>query len=511
MIFSPRQRPLAALVERLGSPEALCQLVELLPVGILLVDGGGVVEFANPAARAVLEMDDVGRGSRFLNDLMDSGLRELLAGQDGAEAAPLCWVSEKVSRRELCGLTAAGAERVVAVAVLGKVDGRSLCTLDDITCKKQLELELARQETFFHNLISSSVDGIIAADMRGRIILFNQGAEEILGYTREEALQSLHVSRLYPEGEARQILARLRSDEYGGRGKLLRHELVAITKDGRQVPMSLSGGILYDQGKEVATFGIFTDLRAMQKIAQDLQQTHQMLVQSERMAGLGRLAAGVAHEINNPMSGIMLYSNLVKEQLGEDHPAAPDLEIIVHEAERCKQIVADLLEFSHQTGYGEQGVDVNQQIEKSLDVLKVQPLFHNIEVVLDLEQGLSRIWGNPIRLSQVFVNIIVNAAQAMEGTGRLTIASRHRANQGIVEVRISDTGPGIDKEIQAQIFDPFFTTKTSQGGTGLGLSVSYALVKEHKGSIRVESEPGEGATFIMRFPVLQQSPAGDKP
>ena len=365
---------------------------------------------------------------------------------------------------------------------------------------------------FFHNLIDSSVDGIIAADMKGRIILFNSGAQNILGYTREEAFKTLHTARLYPKGEAREILKRMRSDDFGGKGKLLRHELIAVTKDGRQIPMSISGGIVYDSEKEIATYGIFTDLRAMRKVEEDLQQTHTMLLQSEKMAGLGRLAAGVAHEINNPMSGIMLYANLVREDLGSDHPAAADLEIIIHEAERCKQIVSDLLEFSHQTTYEQTGVDVTEQIRKALGLFSKQPLFHNIEVELKIEPQLSRIWGNPIRLNQVFTNLIANAAQAMEGKGALAIFARHRSNRNIIELIFTDTGPGITRENQSQIFDPFFTTKTDSGGTGLGLSVSYAIVREHKGTIRVESEVGRGTTFKLRFPVLHgESPEPVEP
>jgi len=489
--------------------EIVLKMVEFSPMGILLVDGRGAVEYANAAACQIMGVDSDDRCSTLLSKLLGDVFRKLLEDmgpEHGTPAGP-----EQAGRieREFKITTNDGTERIVEMAVIGRFGKHCLCYINDVSVRKQLEVEFNRQDTFFHDLINSSVDGIIASDMKGNIILFNTGAEEILGYTREEAIKSLHVSRLYPEGEARQILKRMRSDDFGGKGKLLRHELTAITKDGRKIPMSISGGIIYDHGNEIATFGIFTDLRDMRKIEEDLQQTHEMLVQSERMAGLGRLAAGIAHEINNPMSGIMLYSNLIKEQLEENHPAMDDLEIIVNEAERCKRIVTDLLEFSHQTGYEQQGIDVNQQIEKSLGVLDVQPLFHNIEIVLELKENLSRIWGNPIRLSQVFINIIVNAAQAMDGKGRIEIISRHRSNGGIVEACISDTGPGMDKETQSQVFDPFFTTKTASGGTGLGLSVSYAIVREHKGSIRVESELGEGTTFILRFPVYKDEALGD--
>jgi signal transduction histidine kinase len=227
------------------------------------------------------------------------------------------------------------------------------------------------------------------------------------------------------------------------------------------------------------------------------------------MAGLGRLAAGVAHEINNPMSGIMLYANLVQEELGADHPLASDLQTIVHEAERCKVIVADLLEFSHQTTYEMELVNLNDVIGKTLTVLQHQPLFQNISIIRELNPDLPPIYGNAIRLNQVVMNIVVNAVQAMEGKGQLRITSRTRANQDINEILIEDSGPGIDNDLLEKIFDPFFTTKAAGEGTGLGLSVSYAIVKEHKGSIRVTSSPETGTTFTLRFPVVMETMTGE--
>jgi PAS domain S-box-containing protein len=491
---------------RLG--EFLFELADGTPVGILLARPDDRLEYANPAACRILGGEFAALLGRSLSDLLGSRCVSAFAARRDAHGRSDNAACTEPQVVEV--VTRAGENRFAEVtcAFPPNRPGYTLCFLTDITTRKHLEFELQRQNNFFHNLIESSVDGIIAADMKGRIILFNSGAQNMLGYTKEEAYE-LHVSRLYPEGVARELLRKMRSDDYGGRGKLLRHELIGITKDGHYIPMSLSGGIIYDGKTEVATFGIFTDLRAIRKIEQDLEQTSKALVQSEKMAGLGRLAAGVAHEINNPMSGIMLYSNLILEQLGESHGAAADLKIIVHEAERCKQIVNDLLEFSHQTGHEQAAVDVNEQLRKSLGILHKQPLFDDIEVALNLEEGLSKIKGNAVRLNQVFINIMVNAAQAMKGSGVLTLTTRHRSGRHVVEVKIADTGPGMDKEVVSQIFDPFFTTKANEGGTGLGLSVSYAIVKEHQGTIHVESEPGAGATFILHFPAAPEAADGE--
>jgi PAS domain S-box-containing protein len=495
-----------------GFEKILCRMIEQTPGGIMLVDCEHVVKFANPAARQIMGVVTGGLLERHLSDLFgDNYLRMLLYQGAIPDPAMAVGLLERIPH-EVRLRTAGGKERCVRVEYIGAEEqeaGSYMCFLTDITDIQQLQLELHRRKTFFHNLIETSVDGIISADMQGKIILFNSGAQRILGYTKDEAFASLHTTRLYPEGEARNIMWRMRSDDYGGKGKLLRHELIAVTKDGRQIPMSISGGIIYDGKEEIASYGIFTDLRGIQKIEHDLRQTHKMLLHSEKMAGLGRLAAGVAHEINNPMSGITLYSNLLLERLGEDHPEAEDLHVIINETERCKQIVSDLLEFSHQTTYEQTGVNVNEQIRKALVIMRMQPLFHNIEVVTELEEELSRIWGNAIRLNQVFSNIIVNATQAMDGRGKLTIITRHRSNRDMVEIVITDTGPGIDKEIISQVFDPFFTTKAKDGGTGLGLSVSYAIVREHKGSIRVESVLRQGTSFTLRFPILQQEAPGE--
>ena len=506
---SQAEKVLAGMTRDFGSNLYLYQILEETPNGVMVVSLGHQIIYANPAACHFLGMP--------CEEIVDASVSEMLGGENAGLFRVIADffnspAGKKMSRfRHEMELKSEDGQLTVIDVVLVYPPSRPdyyLLYLIDITARKKLEGELRRRNTFFHNLIDSSVDGIIAADMKGRLILFNQGAQALLGYSEEEALASLHVTGLYQEGLAYELIKRMRSDDYGGRGKLLRHELMVKSRDEQMIPVRFSGGIIYDRGQEIATFGIFTDLRAIQKIEEDLEQTHNMLMQSEKMAGLGRLAAGVAHEINNPMSGIMLYANLVREALGEDHPCGEDLEVIIHEAERCKVIVADLLEFSHQTTYDMNLIDLNAIVRKTVGVLKNQPLFHNIEVQLALDEELLPIYGNSIRLNQVVMNIVVNAAQAMDGNGTIRIASRTRAGGDIVEVLISDTGPGIGEDRVEKIFDPFYTTKDPGEGTGLGLSVSYAIVKEHKGTIRVTSPPGEGATFSLRFPAVMDNLTG---
>ncbi len=492
----------------LGPYHYLHTILQETPNGVLVVGLDHRVMHANPAAgvfSGVLCEDLVGQKVDQILGQHNHALFELIEEQLASPDQQRGW---KI-RRELEFSASGRHDILMGVAVYPPgLPSYYLLYLIDISQQKKLESELRRRNAFFHNLIDSSVDGIIASDMKGKIVLFNSGAQNLLGYD-EEDIKNLHVAHLYNFGLAHQLLARMRSDEFGGKGKLLRHQLNVKHKLGYDIPGSFSGGIIYDNDQEIATFGLFTDLRALLQIEENLEQTHKMLQHSEKMAGLGRLAAGVAHEINNPMSGIMLYANLLREELGEDHPACADLATIIHEADRCKVIVADLLEFSHQNTYEMESVDLNEVIRKTLLILQHQPLFHNINIILQLDPELPPISGNAMRLNQVVMNIVVNGAQAMQGQGQLSITSRTRAQGDINEIEVKDTGPGISEEMLDKIFEPFFTTKAPGEGTGLGLSVSYAIVKEHKGTIRVGSAIGQGTTFILRFPVTLETISGE--
>jgi len=507
-VLSTANRDADALIEDLGPYHYLHTILEETPNGVIVVGPDHAVIHANPAACKFLGVPYGKIDGLSIGEMLGEHNSELFllvrdhfeqrGGENGGK------IHHEVQ------FTRHGQRYILSAVVVFPSTSTEyyLLYLIDITEQKKLERELRRRNSFFHNLIDSSVDGIIASDMKGNIMLFNQEAQALLGYSEEET-KSLHVTQLYHEGVAYELIKRMRSSNFGGKGKLLRHELIVKHKNGFDIPISFSGGIIYDRGQEIATFGLFTDLRAMQQIEEDLEQTHQMLMQSEKMAGLGRLAAGVAHEINNPMSGIMLYANLVQEELGLDHPLTSDLQTIINEAERCKVIVADLLEFSHQTTYEMEQVDLNDVVRKTLTILQHQPLFQNIDLTLELNPELPPIYGNAIRLNQVVMNIVINGVQAMEGNGKLHITSRTRANRDISEITIQDSGPGIDHEHLEKIFDPFFTTKATGEGTGLGLSVSYAIVKEHKGSIRVSSTPEAGTTFTLRFPVVMETMTGE--
>ena len=379
----------------------------------------------------------------------------------------------------------------------------------DITERKRIEEELRETNEFFRNLIERSVDGIIATDMKGNIFIFNKGAEELTGYSVSKVVGKLHITDLYPKGMAKQVMEKLRSSEYGGVGKLTPIPLTILNRAGDQVPIQLSAALIYDRsGQEVATVGIFTDLRPRLKMEKRLEETHLQLVSSEKMASLGKLAAGIAHEINNPLGGILIYSSLLMEDLPPDDPKRPDLERIVQETGRCKEIVKSLLEFARQTEPKREPVDINRAITDGLFFLENQALFHNIRITKRLDPSLPLIIGNAGPLKQVFTNIIINAAEAIHGTGELTITTFSSPNRNSVFVEFTDTGEGIPEENLSRIFEPFFTTKDVGKGTGLGLATSYGIVESHGGKIDVKSKVEEGTTFTIELPVRAENETG---
>ena len=237
-----------------------------------------------------------------------------------------------------------------------------------------------------------------------------------------------------------------------------------------------------------------------------LKDLYGQLVQSEKMAAFGALGAGIAHEVKNPLAGILGITQLSLRAVESGHPLEKNLKIIEKETKRCKTIIENLLRFARQEQVEFSEVDVAQVMADALAIVDHQLGINNIRVEQDLEQGMPHCRGNANQLQQVLMNLMINAQQAMTGAGTVRLSAR-KAGEDYLELRVSDTGPGISEEIQKKIFDPFFTTKPAGQGTGLGLSVTYGIVKEHGGEIRIESGEGEGATFIITLPAAQQATA----
>jgi two-component system, NtrC family, sensor kinase len=362
-----------------------------------------------------------------------------------------------------------------------------------------LEDKLRRSNAFFRNLILSSVDAVIAADIYGNILIFNDMASTISGYSAHEALTQLNIKDLYPGNVAFMVMKKLRSEEYGGKGKLKSYQVDFLRKTGEVIPISLNASVIYEGQKEVATIGYFHDLRDELKMKKKLEKAQSQLLQAEKMASLGKLAAGVAHQLNNPLGGITLFTQLVLEDYDLPEKAKDDLNRILKDAQRCRDTVKELLEFARQTRQEMQAHDLNKAISRTLFLLENQTLFHNIRINKQLASSLPPVHGDIQQLNHLLMNIILNAAEAMEGQGELTIKTETCEDKKRLLIAISDTGPGIPDHVRPHIFEPFFTTKEPGKGTGLGLSMVYGIVENHGGKIHTLSREGEGTTFIIEL------------
>ncbi|MBF0557939.1 MAG: HAMP domain-containing protein [Nitrospirae bacterium] len=234
-----------------------------------------------------------------------------------------------------------------------------------------------------------------------------------------------------------------------------------------------------------------------------IKNAQAQLIQSEKLASLGRMAAGVAHEINNPLTGVITFGHFLLKALPPDSQEKKDVEVILEQANRCSSIVKGLLGFSRATSTEKSAVNINDILKGTLDVLGRKADFFKLRIVTLLDDSLPLVVAGGLQLQQVFMNMIVNAADAMEGGGTLTISTRHVTDDGReqAEIEFSDTGCGISREDLPKIFEPFFTTKPVGKGTGLGLAVSYGIIQDHDGTITVRSEVGKGTSFLIRLPL----------
>lgn len=242
--------------------------------------------------------------------------------------------------------------------------------------------------------------------------------------------------------------------------------------------------------------------------SEELGAMQARVAQAERLASLGMLAAGVAHEINNPLSAILALTALTLEDVKQDDPNRENLQEVVKQTQRCRDIVKGLLEFSRHSKFNPELADLNTILQDTLSLVTKQAQFLNITVVVNYDPQLPPVMADKSELEQVFMNMLMNAVQAMQERGTITITTGHSTRDNSVEVLISDTGCGVPPDKIDQVFDPFFTTKESGQGTGLGLSIAYGIITSHRGSISVESEVGKGSTFKIRLPIASAVATG---
>lgn len=372
-------------------------------------------------------------------------------------------------------------------------------SIRDVTRQKNLELALKETEAFLEKLILGSPIAIVAADRYGDILLMNPAAEDLFGYSNSFAVRHITADQLYPPGTASNIMRQLKDSH----GKLPSLKTNIRHKQGEVIPVHLTASIIYEDDEEVATVGIYTDLREKLAVEKKLKTAQVQLAQSEKLASLGQLAAGVAHEINNPLTGILFYANLRLESLLPEDPDRPDVEAVIDDVNRCKEIVQNLLAYSRQSNPMQDIIQLNRIVDQSLSLIRDPKTFGNICIQRQFSEEMMLLHVDKNQISQVIINLVMNAISSMNGAGDLTLRTYRDKIAKKAYLEIIDTGCGIDPENFTKIFDPFFTTKAPGEGTGLGLSTAYGLVKENKGEISVKQTGNNGTTFLLEFDLYQ--------
>jgi two-component system, NtrC family, sensor kinase len=400
-------------------------------------------------------------------------------------------------------------EHCVAVLGLGKtVDGDFLSSddvelvetiagyvavaLDNAQLYNSLEqkaLEIVRLKDFSENIVESLNVGVLAVDLSGLAESWNTRMEQLFGVSRQDAVGA-QLEALLPPELATEIAARGDGEQITGIYKQrLQHRGQSLTLNVSITPL------VSKSGERIGRLLLFDDVTQRERMEEQMSQT-------EKLTSLGLLAAGVAHEVNTPLAVISNYIQMLAKQMPENDPRHSIIEKIVKQTFRASEIVNNLLNFSRTGAAQVANIDVNQVVEETLSLVSHPLKTSQIQVVKNLGEGLPAVRGSANKLQQVFLNLFLNARDAMPSGGILEV--RTSAHNGSVEIEVVDTGAGIPREHIHRIFDPFFTTKASGRGTGLGLSVSYGIIKEHAGKVDVRSAPGKGTSFHVEFPAVRK-------
>ncbi len=385
-----------------------------------------------------------------------------------------------------------------AVGVLGVLYQRRL--------SQALARQMGRQEQYMSSILQNSVDAIVFVDNDNRVQVWNEGAERIFGYrSAEMAGQTFH--RLVPPDVDAEAELRRINDAIRTRGYVKDYVAPRVTKDGRRITVDISRtDVRDDGGRVIGSTVIIRDVT-------EKMELEQKIYSAEKLASIGILAAGVAHEINNPLAIMLGFTDLLRERFQPGSPEYRDLQMIADNGEHARKIVQDLLGFARITEGLEDTVDVPRCVDRVIGIVRNTLLTRKIELALDVPESLPRVCGDAREFQQVVFNLVNNAVAAMQGAGRLTI--RARCAGAAVELAVEDTGPGIPEGIRARVFDPFFTTKRAGEGTGLGLSLCYGIVRKYGGAIAftsvAEGDPRglpSGTTFTVSMPVCATVAAG---
>jgi PAS domain S-box-containing protein len=368
--------------------------------------------------------------------------------------------------------------------------------------RKQAEEEIRVSEERYRHLFENLNDAALLADTEtGQILETNRQGKVLLGRSRNEIV-GMYQSALHPPDKTEEYKQRFAA--HVAKGHAADYEGEIIRKDGTIIPVYISASPLTIHGRHLILV-LFHDITERKEAEEKEKELQRELYRSSRLASVGELAAGVAHQINNPLTGVLGFSQRLLRK-STDQEVSQDLRTIYTEAERATKIVQNLLTFARRRQPNKQYSDINEILQSALELRAYELKTSNIEVITDLAPSLHQIMIDFHQIQEVFLNIMLNAEQVMteaNSGGRLTIKTEER--KGYIRTTFTDDGPGIPAEHLDRIFDPFFSTREKKGGTGLGLSVCHGIITEHGGRVYARSKPGKGATFFVELPITSKT------
>jgi PAS domain S-box-containing protein len=381
-------------------------------------------------------------------------------------------------------------------------DRVKMSILRDITREKKQAQKLKTSEEDYKRLFEHAGCGVYRSSKQGKFIDVNPALLNMLGYSDKKAFLKLDLATdLYLKPEHR----RAYQDIVETKGGVINYEVEWKRQDGSIAEVMLTSNVLYDTGGAVLGYeGFVVDLGEKIKMERKLSETRQQLLQSEKLAAMGRLTSQIAHELNNPLFGIMNTLELMKTEISPQNKRRRLLDLSLTETVRLADMLKKMISFSRPDQEAKANININTVLEEIMLLYEKKFKENSIKYNASLTQITGIVHASKGQLRQVFLNMFSNAMDAMPNGGTLSVTTTVRADK--IRILISDTGSGIKQEHKEKIFDSFFTTKTdSVKGVGLGLSVCYGFIKEHDGDIQVESEPGTGTSFVISLPVRKDA------
>ena len=503
--------------------QLLLQSIEQSTECMVLADLGGTIIYANSAKADLMGLSREQLIGTNLASFWVPGQEEIEKEMEFATLKDGVWSGE-LMRRRFDGTLIPVHMRTSLISDSQGHPVAQLRTFHDVSEQASVETRLETESESLKRLVARHADDVtrsqdgyrslyerspvanILTAFDGTIVEANPAACSMFKHTRGELLER-HLADLFGDAErGRQYVAGLSTGE-----RPPEEEIEYRAGDGDTITVEQSSVAIGSAREEQIWIHFLRDMTQAKRLAEEAGNARSQVARADRLASVGQLVAGVAHELNNPLTGVLSFAHMLRRDVPDDSTAAEDIGEIIEAATRCRQIVRSLLDFSRQSEPRKQPCDLRRVLKDAISLVRNQALVKSIRTVEEIDSQPLPVFADPNQIGQVAVNLACNALDAMTDGGTLTIRTRRDEQEGAarIEFEVEDTGCGIPEDALDRVFDPFFTTKPAGKGTGLGLAVAYGIVEQHGGCMRVKSHVGHGTKVTVRLPVASEEPTDE--